>query len=245
MTTSAIASGAFIAPRRVARPRARLHRPPVRGVTVSSAMSASMVRTMGPGAVDFAPRLTTTARARTLRRRRVPPAAAAGDSVGGAAPGSMSSSVALRPEDPANLPTSYFADDKEMDADDVDDIPPPPSAALVDVLPYLYRVSVAQRGTAIRLAFAVSAMLVQKSTGLAVPILFKVAVDRLTDAAMASGVGNDAAVALALRAAAWALVASGTFKAISGLATELRSVAFTPVAQAAGRRSRCRCSTTS
>ena len=236
MTTSAIASGAFIAPRRVARPRARLHRHPVRGVTVSSAMSASMVRTMGPGAVDFAPRLTTTARARTLRRRRVPPAAAAGDSVGGAAPGSMSSSVALRPEDPANLPTSYFADDKEMDADDVDDIPPPPSAALVDVLPYLYRVSVAQRGTAIRLAFAVSAMLVQKSTGLAVPILFKVAVDRLTDAAMASGVGNDAAVALALRAAAWALVASGTFKAISGLATELRSVAFTPVAQAAGRR---------
>ena len=92
-----------------------------------------MVRTMGPGAVDFAPRLTTTARARTLRRRRVPPAAAAGDSVGGAAPGSMSSSVALRPEDPANLPTSYFADDKEMDADDVDDIPPPPSAALVDL----------------------------------------------------------------------------------------------------------------
>ena len=166
MTTLAIASGAFIAPRRVARPRARLDRPRVRGVTVPSAMSASMVRKMGPGAMDF-DRLTTTARARTLRRRRAPRPAAAGDSVGGAAPGSMSSSVALRPEDPASLPTSYFADDKEMDADDVDDIPPPPSAALVDVLPYLYRVSVAQRGTAIRLAFAVSAMLVQKSTGLA------------------------------------------------------------------------------
>ena len=136
MTTLAIASGAFIAPRRVARPRARLDRPRVRGVTVPSAMSASMVRKMGPGAMDF-DRLTTTARARTLRRRRAPrPAAAAGDSVGGAAPGSMSSSVALRPEDPANLPTSYFADDKEMDADDVDDIPPPPSAALVDCLLY-------------------------------------------------------------------------------------------------------------
>ena len=233
MTTLAIASGAFIAPRRVARPRASppSSRPWRNGV---SAMSASTAE-MGPAHMVDLARLTTTARARTLRRRRVPAAAAAGDSVGGAAPGSMSSSVALRPEDPANLPTSYFADDKEMNADNVDDIPPPPSAALVDVLPYLYRVSVAQRGTAIRLAFAVSAMLVQKSTGLAVPILFKVAVDRLTDAAMASGVGNDAAVALALRAAAWALVASGTFKAISGLATELRSVAFTPVAQA-GRR---------
>ena len=53
MTTLAIASGAFIAPRRVARPRARLDRPRVRGVTVSSAMSASMVRKMGPGAMDF------------------------------------------------------------------------------------------------------------------------------------------------------------------------------------------------
>ena len=63
-----------------------------------------------------------------LRRRCVPAAASSGDSVG-AAPGSVSSSVALAPEDPANLPTSYFADDKQMDADDVDDIPPPPSAA--------------------------------------------------------------------------------------------------------------------
>ena len=163
-----------------------------------------------------------------LRQRCVPAAASSGDSVG-AAPGSVSSSVALAPEDPANLPTSYFADGKQMDADDVDDIPPPPSAALVDVLPYLYKVSVAQKGTAVRLAFAVSAMLVQKSTGLAVPLLFKVAVDRLTDAAMASGAGNDVAVALALRAAAMAIVASGCFKAVSGLATELRSVAFTPV----------------
>ena len=121
------------------------------------------------------------------------------------------------PRGSRQLPTSYFADDKEMNADNVDDIPPPPSAALVDVLPYLYRVSVAQRGTAIRLAFAVSAMLVQNAASRCHPVQGGGGqVDRRGDA---SGVGNDAAVALALRAAAWALVASGTFKAISGLAT--------------------------
>ena len=111
---------------------------------------------------------------------------------------------------------------------------PPPSSKLADVFPYLFRVSVAQRGTALRLGLAVAFMVVQKSTGLAVPILFKHAVDHLTQAAI---LGNtDALVASSLEAAALALVASGAFKAVSGLATELRSVAFTPVAQAAGRR---------
>jgi ABC-type multidrug transport system fused ATPase/permease subunit len=113
---------------------------------------------------------------------------------------------------------------------------------LIDVLPYLYRVSVAQRGTAARLAVAVAFMLVQKSTGLAVPICFKLAVDHLTTAAVHAssaaslGAATTDPLTASLTAAAYALIASGAFKAISGLATECRSVAFAPVAQAAGRR---------
>tara|TARA_B110000977_G_scaffold109998_1_gene143100 strand:- start:3412 stop:5031 length:1620 start_codon:yes stop_codon:yes gene_type:complete len=79
-------------------------------------------------------------------------------------------------------------------------------------------------------------MLVQKSTGLAVPLLFKTAVDHLTEAAIFSSQNNLVAVDVALKAAAMALVFSGIYKATSGVFTELRSVAFTPVAQAAGRR---------
>ena len=142
------------------------------------------------------------------------------------------------PAPATNLPTSYFSDEKtEAQASRNDqDIPPPPSARLGDVMPYLYKISVAQPGTALRLAFAVCFMLVQKSTGLAVPILFKTAVDHLTAAAVFSSQADAAGVSAALAAAAMAIVYSGAFKATSGVATELRSVAFTPVAQAAGRR---------
>ena len=142
------------------------------------------------------------------------------------------------PAPATNLPTSYFSDEKtEAQASRNDqDIPPPPSARLEDVMPYLYKISVAQPGTALRLAFAVCFMLVQKSTGLAVPILFKTAVDHLTAAAVFSSQADAAGVSAALAAAAMAIVYSGAFKATSGVATELRSVAFTPVAQAAGRR---------
>ena len=142
------------------------------------------------------------------------------------------------PAPATDLPTSYFSDEKtEARASRNDrDIPPPPSARLVDVMPYLYKISVAQPGTALRLAFAVCFMLVQKSTGLAVPILFKTAVDHLTAAAVFSSQADAAGVSAALAAGAMAIVTSGAFKAISGVATELRSVAFTPVAQAAGRR---------
>jgi ABC-type transport system involved in Fe-S cluster assembly fused permease/ATPase subunit len=153
---------------------------------------------------------------------------------GGASPGG---GLAV-PAPATNLPTSYFSDEKtEARARlNADDIPPPPSADLKDVMPYLYKISVAQPGTAMRLAFAVCFMLVQKSTGLAVPLLFKTAVDHLTAAAVFSSQFNAAAVAASLNAAATAILFSGIFKATSGLATELRSVAFTPVAQAAGRR---------
>ena len=90
-------------------------------------------------------------------------------------------------------------------------------------MPYLYRISVAQPGTAIRLFVAVFFMIVQKSTGLRCPPARRQAVHLA--AAVASADSN--AVAASLRAAAWALVASGAIKAVSGLATELRSVAFT------------------
>ena len=60
----------------------------------------------------------------------------------------------------------------------------------------------AQPGTAIRLFVAVFFMIIQKSTGLAVPILFKFAVATSPLAAVASADSN--AVAASLRAAAWA-----------------------------------------
>ncbi|OUS46457.1 ABC family transporter: mitochondrial ATM1-like protein [Ostreococcus tauri] len=109
---------------------------------------------------------------------------------------------------------------------------PPRTSRLVDVLPYLFAVSLSRRGTSWRLFGAMTFLVIQKGFGLAVPILFKVAVDHCTAAA---AVGGSAAVEAA-RAAAWALVASGCLKAMSGVATELRTVLFTPVAQASGRR---------
>jgi len=126
--------------------------------------------------------------------------------------------------------SAYFkAGDTTLDGE----IPPPPRTSnLTDVLPYLFAVSLSRRGTAWRLAAALTFLVIQKSFGLAVPILFKVAVDHCTAAAAASG---EMAVEAA-RAAAMALVASGALKAMSGVATELRTVFFTPVAQASGRR---------
>ena len=139
----------------------------------------------------------------------------------------------LTPLTPAtNLPTNYF---KSFDDDFYSDTPPPPpTASLQDILPYLWNISIIEKGIARRLGLAIAAMMVSKGAGLAVPILFKVAVDHLTAAAVAGA--GDQAVALSLRAAATVIVWSGVFKAISGVASELRAVAFAPVAQAAGRR---------
>ena len=112
-------------------------------------------------------------------------------------------------------------------------IPPPPRTSdLRDVLPYLFAVSLSRRGTAWRLCAALTFLVIQKSFGLAVPVLFKVAVDHCTAAAATTGM----AATEAAKAAAAALVVSGCLKAISGVATELRTVMFTPVAQASGRR---------
>ena len=199
-----------------------------RGRTVNAASPAMRGRFVGASLRSSGFRATRPDAGRPKHARRVCVAPRAVPPGGGLAV----------PAPATNLPTSYFSDEKtEARASRNDqDIPPPPSARLKDVMPYLYKISVAQPGTALRLAFAVLFMLVQKSTGLAVPILFKTAVDHLTAAAVFSSRADAAGVAAALSAAAMAIVYSGAFKATSGVATELRSVAFTPVAQAAGRR---------
>lgn len=199
-----------------------------RGRTVNAASPAMRGRFVGASLRSSGFRATRPDAGRPKHARRVCVAPRAVPPGGGLAV----------PAPATNLPTSYFSDEKtEAQASRNDqDIPPPPSAHLKDVMPYLYKISVAQPGTALRLAFAVLFMLVQKSTGLAVPILFKTAVDHLTAAAVFSSRADAAGVAAALSAAAMAIVYSGAFKATSGVATELRSVAFTPVAQAAGRR---------
>ena len=150
------------------------------------------------------------------------------------APRARRASVRARTMGALSAPEStsnYFqANDTEFDGA----IPPPPRTSnLMDVLPYLFAVSLARRGTSWRLALAIMFLVVQKSFGLAVPILFKLAVDHCTAAAALPG---GLAASEAAKAAAMALVASGVLKAISGVATELRTVSFTPVAQASGRR---------
>ncbi len=109
---------------------------------------------------------------------------------------------------------------------------PPDSSKLGDVLPYLWQVALADRSLRGRLGGAVVSLVIAKSLGLCVPLLFKHAVDAL---ASATG-GTAAAMAEAAKAAAIALAASGAAKALSGLASELRVLSFMPVAQSAARR---------
>ena len=130
-----------------------------------------------------------------------------------------------------NTNNSYF---NENDTEDDGPIPLPPiGSSLQTVLPYLLSVAFSRKGTKLRLVFAVVFLIAQKAFGLAVPVYFKFAIDHLTHAAQLP-VGAQAIEAANM--AAKMLVFSGIFKAISGIATELRVVAFTPVAQAAGRR---------
>ena len=127
--------------------------------------------------------------------------------------------------------SSYF---NENDTEDDGPIPLPPKGSdLRAVLPYLLRVAFSRKGTKIRLAFALIFLVAQKAFGLAVPVYFKFAIDHLTRAAQLP-VGPEALQAANM--AAMMLCFSGLFKAIAGIATELRMVSFTPVAQAAGRR---------
>ena len=127
--------------------------------------------------------------------------------------------------------SSYF---NENDTEDDGPIPMPPKGSdLRTVLPYLLKVAFSRKGTKLRLAFAVIFLVAQKAFGLAVPVYFKFAIDHLTRAAQLP-VGPEALQAANM--AAMMLCFSGVFKAVSGIATELRVVSFTPVSQAAGRR---------
>ena len=127
--------------------------------------------------------------------------------------------------------SSYF---NENDTEDDGPIPMPPKGSdLRTVLPYLLKVAFSRKGTKLRLMFAVIFLVAQKAFGLAVPVYFKFAIDHLTRAAQLP-VGPEALQAANM--AAMMLCFSGVFKAVSGIATELRVVSFTPVSQAAGRR---------
>jgi ABC-type transport system involved in Fe-S cluster assembly fused permease/ATPase subunit len=105
--------------------------------------------------------------------------------------------------------------------------PPPKSSRLRDVLPFLWRVACADASLRVKLAGAIVSLVIAKALGLSVPLLFKQAVD-----ALAAGGGSVEAA----QAAAWALGLAGLAKAAAGVATEMRVLSFTPVAQSASRR---------
>ena len=163
------------------------------------------------------------------RKRRASLASASGGAYG--ISNSMEEEQQIERERENTFSSSYF---NENDTEDDGPIPLPPKGSdLRAVLPYLLRVAFSRKGTKIRLAFALIFLVAQKAFGLAVPVYFKFAIDHLTRAAQLP-VGPEALQAANM--AAMMLCFSGLFKAIAGIATELRMVSFTPVAQAAGRR---------
>lgn len=113
----------------------------------------------------------------------------------------------------------------------VDDLPkplppPPNSAKLADVLPYLVRVALGDPQLHWRLAVALGLLLTSKAAGLLAPLYFKQAVDALT-----TGVPSAVGASAALPAAVAALAVSGVCRAVSGLAKEMQHPTFTPVSQ--------------
>ena len=163
------------------------------------------------------------------RKRRASLVLASGGAYG--ISNSMEEEQQIERERENTFSSSYF---NENDTEDDGPIPLPPKGSdLRAVLPYLLRVAFSRKGTKIRLAFALIFLVAQKAFGLAVPVYFKFAIDHLTRAAQLP-VGPESLQAANM--AAMMLCFSGLFKAIAGIATELRMVSFTPVAQAAGRR---------
>ncbi len=179
-------------------------------------------------------RTTTTPSPRRVlkcnnRKRRASLVLASGGAYG--ISNSMEEEQQIERERENTFSSSYF---NENDTEDDGPIPLPPKGSdLRAVLPYLLRVAFSRKGTKIRLAFALIFLVAQKAFGLAVPVYFKFAIDHLTRAAQLP-VGPESLQAANM--AAMMLCFSGLFKAIAGIATELRMVSFTPVAQAAGRR---------
>jgi len=101
----------------------------------------------------------------------------------------------------------------------------PRTAGLLDVMPFLWRLALADPALRVRLGVALVLLCVAKVLGLMVPLLFKKSVD-----ALSMGGAEGASIAMS------AIMLSGVCKAISGAANEGRSVSFTPVAQEAGRK---------
>jgi len=93
----------------------------------------------------------------------------------------------------------------------------------MDVLPYLWRLALHDSALRPRLALSLALLVCAKTAGLAVPLLFSRAVDAVSNGATLYNV-------------LLVLGMSGACKAVSGAASEARSVVFTPVAQTAGRK---------
>lgn len=107
------------------------------------------------------------------------------------------------------------------------DLPPPPkTAGLGDVLPYLTKLALSDPQLYWRLGLSFALMVLSKAAGLMAPVYFKGAVDSL------AGQATYAASIAAVTALAW----SGACRVVNGLAKEIQHPVFTPVSQAAGRR---------
>lgn len=108
-------------------------------------------------------------------------------------------------------------------------LPKPPSeTSLFKVLPFLWSLAAGEPSLRWRLSLALLLLVAGKVSGLAGPLLFKHALDSLTEVKVVTKP--------ALYAAIGALVASAASKAVSSLSNEFRNVVFTPVGQATGRR---------
>ncbi|GJP48473.1 hypothetical protein CLOM_g7750 [Closterium sp. NIES-68] len=106
--------------------------------------------------------------------------------------------------------------------------PSPKDSSILGVLPYLWRLAADDRSLRWRILVALLLLVAGKTAGLAGPLMFKRALDALTNA---QGLTRKAIIA-----ALAALVVSAASKAVSAVSTELRNIVFTPVGQAVGRR---------
>eukprot|EP00898_Chlorokybus_atmophyticus_P004909 jgi/Chlat1/5419/Chrsp35S05230 len=115
-------------------------------------------------------------------------------------------------------------------AEAMPDLPPvPASGHILEVLPFLWRVVVSNRKSLSLMVLAFVLLAASKALGLAVPLLFKRAVDTLTTGKYAT---IQAAAAMAVKI----LALSGLCKALKQICSELRNVVFAPVGQEAGRQ---------
>lgn len=106
---------------------------------------------------------------------------------------------------------------------------PGKNASLMEMLPFLFKLVGQDRRLWLRFAAAIGAVVISKACSLASPLLFKQAVDALA-------IDGAGVPALGLKTAVSALLLAGALTSVGSVANELRSVLFTPVAQAAGRR---------